>query len=418
MKSCKGCKESKPYKSDKTTDSTRLIPDSFDIDVFKTFTISEEQKKYCYSGECLNSISQSNYTAHSLKCGKSVLIAYRDSDSCVIYSVEVYESTGTIDTLSMYENGSYSACARYYRNCKKGNSDKQESRLKIERIVDSKNIGYSAYSVSYYDIFYGISIKDIMTHYYFQSLNKLDDTAKPIVEKIRTSAEFVDKNDIFAFNINGSLLACPKHKPSIKQLCAQYIYFNFYLYPNAKYSNTCVIDNAIEKCARQIISYILHDTFVPDTEDEVNEFEEPIMIIDCLKSHLQKIKFIVDSTDDLIFKYNYMIKIIEKNIKRETEKPDSESKQVPFIIENVSTLRRDYWNKRRLTSDIDIYNFHRFAVTRWKSQDIYTIIDFYDKLMIDHTCTKNNKPNMLRSSLRYGSSSEEEMKAGFLVPDE
>jgi hypothetical protein len=164
------------------------------------------------------------------------------------------------------------------------------------------------------------------------------------------------------------------------------IYFAFDL--DYKYSSNISfgIECCIEVCAEQIISYIVHNTFVVKSESQIINFDEPVMLIDCLRSEQQKLK-LEKYSDEALAKCNRMIKIIEKNIARDST--DDDLKQVPFVIDNVDTLSKSYDRDRKLSSKLDIRNFHNVAVCRWEQNDTYIVHSFYQDLLDHHLRVKN-----------------------------
>ena len=375
-------------------------------------TFNRYYRTYCNDRCPSYSVNYADYVSHDLSLKDKDTVIMRNDLDDIQYEINLICGFFTVKFKSSYENDSYSHYSYLYKISKmeKNNpfvnaslSTNDENNVKILKVHNSFHIGCSHYEVEYSTWLFGISIKEMMTYYYYNNIDSLDKTEVHIIKKIINSSDSPNEKNIFGLYINRHFILCNKFNTSISTFSKQMVYFECGRpsYDKNKWFNNLFI--MINKCVAQLLYFRVNETFKNESKKD-NMFETPKMLVDCLKYELEQIK-ISNTTEENIHFVNicnrfiskikktsrHALKKIENSAENSAEDNVENSVEnstmdivnnslnysvIPFVLDNVSSL--DY--KLRLLESTNIFTCFAIAFQSWNIGDSEAFLKFYDDL--------------------------------------
>lgn len=346
------------------------------------------------------SINYADYVSHDLSVkDKDTVIMKNDLDD-IQYNIDIICGYFTIKIKSSYDNDSYSYYSHLYKTNKineslinSHTSVKEKNDTKILKVHNPYHIGCSHYEIESENVLFGISVKEMMTYYYYKNRDSLDKNVIAIIKKVMNCSESSNDKNIFGFYVGGHFIMCDKFNTSINAFSKKMVYFeyNYFLFDDKLqwFTNLLII---INKCVMQLLYFRINESFKDEISKNTFNFDSPKMLIDCLKFELEEIK-LSNTTEENIYYVNICNRLISKNKKNsrriktkiydaeEDLMDDSEDNSIiPFVLENVFTLD----SKLRLLESINIFTCFSIAFKSWSIGDSKIFLDFYDDLMMSH----------------------------------
>jgi len=364
------------------------------------------------------SINYADYVSHDLSVRDKDTVVMRNDLEDIQYELNLICGYFTVKIKSSYDSDSYSHYSSLYKTSKMKKNDTftntfvsidDNDKTKILKVHNLLRIGCSHYEIESKNILFGVSIKEMMTYYYYYNFSSLEKNEINIIKKIMNCSEQPNEKNIFGFYIDGHFILCNKFNTSINLFSQKVIYFECGYPENNKKTWFNNLLTLINKCVLQLLYFRINETFKIEGGRNKFAFESPKMLIDCLNYELEQIKN-SNTTDENIYYVNICNKFIAKinkifktkhannelvkNALDNNDELEEENEAlsdvevngnlcddiIPFVLDDVYTLN----SQLRLLESTNIFTCYAIAFRSWNIGDSKIFLDFYDDLMYTH----------------------------------